>query len=189
MASHVHKVISQMFVRAQRGMGMEDTVDVVKRYIEDCVASERNVETHLRNFAKDDRPEVQRVLIEYADQTKAQRERLDARLREIGGPPSTLKSFMTHMLGVMPQSGRLGTEDEERDTQELMMAYAFSATQQSMYEVLCAVANTAGDTETERLARGIQDEKAAVAAKVWAMLAPAARGSFRRITEARVQSA
>ncbi len=168
---------------------MEQSVEIVKRYIQDCIASERNVESHLRDFAKNDRPEIQALLVQYADRTKTQHERLDARLREIGGPPSTLKSFMTHMLAVMPQTGSLGKEDEERDTQELMMAYAFVGAEQSMYEVLASVANAAGDVETERLAREIQEEKRVMAAKVWAMLAPAARASFVRLTETQVQSA
>ncbi|HWR51634.1 MAG TPA: DUF892 family protein [Bryobacteraceae bacterium] len=167
---------------------MEQSIEVLKRYIQDSIALERNFESRLRAFAKDhDRAEIQSLFVSCADHTKTQHERLDARLREIGGPPSAMKSFMTHMFGAMPRTGGLGKEDEERDTQDLMMAYAIGGAEKSMYEVLAAVANAAGDSETERLAREIQGEKDAMAAKVWSMLAPTARESFQRITETLVQ--
>lgn len=51
-----------------------------------------------------------------------------------------------------------------------------------VYEELTLVAAFAGDTETERLARAIQEEERAAARKVWNLIDSSCRQSFMKVT-------
>jgi ferritin-like metal-binding protein YciE len=63
-----------------------------------------------------------------------------------------------------------------------MIAYAVENSEVAMYEALATAAAAAGDVETERLAREIQQEEQRTAQKVWDMIAPMARESFLKVT-------
>ena len=54
-----------------------------------------------------------------------------------------------------------------------------------MYEVLAEVSSVAGDRETERLARSIQQEERATAEKVWKLIPASARRSIQELTVAK----
>ncbi len=67
---------------------MEQPGDVVKRYLQDCIAAERNFESQLRGFAKEGaQDEVKQFFAQHADETRRQYERLEGRLRDLGGSP------------------------------------------------------------------------------------------------------
>jgi ferritin-like metal-binding protein YciE len=104
------------------------------------------------------------------------------RLETLGGTPSVAKSFLAHLFGMAPQSAKIGHEQEERTTQNLMIAFAVENSELAMYEALATVAETAGDTITAALARAIQKEEKAAADKVWSFLPLAAAESFLRVT-------
>ena len=55
-----------------------------------------------------------------------------------------------------------------------------------MYEALAAVAEAAGDSITENLAKEIQKEEKAAAEKLWKMIPNAAALSFVRVTTPRL---
>jgi ferritin-like metal-binding protein YciE len=69
---------------------------------------------------------------------------------------------------------QLGHEDEERTTQDLMMAFAVENAEVAMYEAMAIAAETVGDDVTSDLARRIQTEERATADKVWNVIAPSA---------------
>lgn len=161
----------------------ETSTDVIKRYLEDAIAAEKSFETQLQGFAKEgDNDAAKSAFHQHALETKQQYERLTARLQNLGGSPSTAKSFLAHIFGLSPKTAQLGHEEEERTTQNLMMAYAVENSEIAMYESLIAVAEAAGDTETAALARSIQEEEEATAKKVWSLLPTAAVTAFRRVT-------
>lgn len=169
---------------------MEQPVDIVKRYLQDCIAAERNFESQLRSFSKEgEQDEVKRLFAQHADETRHQYERLEGRLRELGGAPSTMKSFVAHLFGFAPKAASLGHEDEERNSQDLMIAYSVERAEEGMYEALATVASAAGDTQTEQLARAIQQEERTTADKVWAMIAPSSRDAFNKLTGKKTRTA
>jgi ferritin-like metal-binding protein YciE len=161
----------------------ETSTDVIKRYLQDAIAAEHSFETQLQGFAKEgDNESAKAAFQQHALETKQQYERLTARLEALGGSTSTAKSFLAHVFGLSPKAAQIGHEEEERTTQNLMMAYAFENSEMAMYESLITVAEAAGDTQTAALARDIQAEEKRTAQKIWALLPDAAVTAFHRVT-------
>ena len=160
----------------------------INRYLEDAIAAEKSFETQLRGFAKEATFDEARGLFEqHADETKRQYEDLTARLDALGGSTSTLRSFLAHVFNSAPKMAQLGHEDEERTTQDLMMAFAVENAEVAMYEALIVAAETVGDDATAELARRIQAQERATADKVWSAIAPSALESFEAVEEDEVE--
>lgn len=161
----------------------ETTTDVIKRYLEDAIAAEKSFETQLNTFAKEgEDTQAQSLFKQHAIETRNQYERLTARLETLGGSTSTAKSLLAHIFNMTPKAASLGHEEQERTTQNLMMAYAVENSEVAMYESLACTAEAAGDTETASLARSIQAQEKATAEKVWALIPTAATSALARIT-------
>jgi ferritin-like metal-binding protein YciE len=164
-------------------MPNESSREVIKRYLEDAIAAERNFETQLKVFSKEgEQVPVKNLFAEHAGETKHQHERLTARLEALGGSPSPVKSFFAHIFNFAPKVAQLGHEPTEKNSQDLIIAFAIENSEIAMYEELAIVAGFAGDTETESLARAIQEEERAAAKKVWGLIDASCRQSFMRIT-------
>jgi ferritin-like metal-binding protein YciE len=164
-------------------MAEEQAVDVIRRYLQDAIAAEKSFETQLEGFSKEgDDPQAQALFAQHARETRSQYERLTTRLEALGGSTSGFKSFMAHLFGMSPKTAQIGHEAEERTTQNLMMAFSVENAECAMYESLITAATAAGDQVTADLARQIQAEEKQTADKVWALIAPAARNAFARLT-------
>lgn len=161
----------------------ETSTDVIKRYLVDAIAAEKSFETQLTGFAKEgNNAAAQAAFHQHALETRNQYERLTSRLEALGGSPSTAKSILAHIFNMTPKAASLGHEEEERTTQNLMMAFAVENSEIAMYQALISVAEAAGDTETVALARSIQAQEKQTADKVWNLLSPAAVEAYRRLT-------
>jgi ferritin-like metal-binding protein YciE len=157
--------------------------DILKRYLQEAIAAERSFESQLRTFAREaEDPQIQRLFGEHADETRSQHERLTARLEEIGGAPSAARSFLAHLFGIAPKAAQTARDASERAAQDLIVAFAVESSEIAMYEALAVAAMAAGDSETEQLARRIQEEERITSEKVWRMVGPAARRSFEKLT-------
>jgi ferritin-like metal-binding protein YciE len=160
----------------------ESSTEVVRRYLEDAIAAESNFITQLKGFANEGDNQAARAAFEqHRIETENQHERLVARLKELGGTPSTTKSVLAHIFGLSPKAASVGHEKEERTTQNLMMAYAVENSEIAMYESLATVADAAGDSITAELARSIQKEEAATADKIWQLIPSAAIDAYNRL--------
>jgi len=163
-------------------MAQESAQELIRAYLEDAIAAEKNFETQLRTFSKEgDDPVAQAMFSTHADETRLQYEKLEVRLEVIGGRSSAIKTMLAHMIGMMPKAAQIGHEKEERTVQNLMMAYTVEHAEVAMYEALATVAQAAGDFGTEQLARAIQQEERETAEKVWLHLPVAAREAFARV--------
>jgi ferritin-like metal-binding protein YciE len=163
----------------------ESSTDVIKRYLGDAIAAEKSFETRLHGMAKEgDDPAAQDLFHQHALETKAQYERLTARLEALGGGTSAAKSLLAHIFGMSPKTAQPGLEPakEERSTHNLMIAFAVENSGIAMYESLLSVAEAAGDSDTVALARQIQAQKKATAEKVWSLIPNAALNPIRRAT-------
>jgi ferritin-like metal-binding protein YciE len=164
-------------------MPTESSREVIKRYIEDAIAAERNFETQLKGFSKEgEQAPVQRLFAEHAIETKHQHQRLTARLEQLGGTPSVLKSVFAHIFNFAPKTAQIGHDASEKSSQDLIIAFAIENSEIAMYEELAVVAGFAGDTQTERLARAIQEEERVAAKKVWDLIDSSCRQSFMKVT-------
>lgn len=164
-------------------MPNDSSSEVIKRYLVDAIAAERNFETQLKAFSKEgEQVPVQNLFAEHAVETKSQHERLTARLEALGGSPSTLKSFFAHLFNFAPKTAQLGSDGSEKNAQDLIIAFAIENSEIAMYEELAIVAGFAGDTVTEQLARAIQEEERVAAKKVWSLIEGSCRQSFMKIT-------
>ena len=158
----------------------EKAQEVVKRYLQDVIAAERNFEDVLASFSKaGEQAAVQEMFGRFARKAKTQHERLTARLKTLGGSPSATKSAVAHFLGFAPSVGQIGQEAPEKNTQHLIMVFGAAAAEMAMYEALSVVAAQAGDEETERLARELQKEERQDYDDVWSILGTSAHESFR----------
>jgi len=154
----------------------------IRRYLEDAIAAEKSFETQLEGFAKEaSLPEVQRMFQQHARETRTQYELLTSRLEALGGSTSSIKSFFAHLFNSAPKMAQAGHDDEERTTQDLMMAFAVENAEVAMYEALFIAAETAGDNETATLARRIQAQEQETADKVWSVIASSARQAFQAV--------
>jgi ferritin-like metal-binding protein YciE len=159
--------------------------EVLARYLEDAIAAEKSFETQLTGFSEEAEDSTVKALFrQHAEETKQQYTVLTQRLEELGGSTSVVKSFLAHIFNFAPKIAQIGHDKYERQTQDLMMAYAVENAEVAMYESLVQVAQLAGDTRTEELARQIQQQEEQTAEKVWAQVAPAARRAMQALPEA-----
>ena len=160
--------------------------ELILRYLEDAIAAERNFEGQLRTFAKEgDIPDARALFADHAMETKRQYERLEARLQELGGktgPSTAVKSLVAQFIGLVPKAAQIAQYESEVSTQNLIMAYSVENSEIAMYEALAVAASSAGDAETEALARSIQREEKQSAEKIWHLLSKAARTSYVKVT-------
>ena len=124
---------------------METPNEVIVRYLQDCEAAERNFEDALGTFAvTGEQNEVKRMFEMATQRARSQHQRLEARLRELGAEPSTLKSILAHILAFAPTSAQLGHEPAEKNTQHLMVCIAAASAEMAMYESLATAARLGG---------------------------------------------
>lgn len=151
-------------------------------YLEDAEAAERNFEDALATFSKaGDQPDVQSLMSMMSDKARTQHQRLERRLRDLGGSPSAAKSLLAHLLAFTPVSAQLGHLPIEKNTQHLMIVYAAAAAEMAMYESLAAAADTAGDAETARLARQLQSEEKEDHTLAWEHLGRVAHNAMHEV--------
>jgi len=156
--------------------------EVLRPYLEDAIAAEKSFETQLLGFSKEAvHPEVQQMFRQHAEETKEQYRQLTARLEAMGGSTSMLKSLLAHVFNFTPKIAQIGHDAYERQTQNLMMAFAVENAEVAMYECLAEVSAIAGDAATESLARKIQQQEKNTAEKVWGQIAPAANRAMEEV--------
>lgn len=154
---------------------------MIATYIQDAEAAERNFEDALASFGKTGEQGAVMSFFEWASaKAKTQHERLAARLRDLGGSPSTGKSVLAHLLAFSTTTAQIGQAPAEKNTQHLIMCVGAAAAEMAMYESLATVAASAGDAVTEQLARELQVEEKDDFDKAWALLAPSAQDSFQK---------
>jgi ferritin-like metal-binding protein YciE len=166
----------------------DSATDLIRRYLEDVIAAEKSFETQLNRIANDgDDSEAKALFSKHARETRSQYERLTERLEALGGSTSAIKSFFAHVFGLSPKTAQIGHEEQERTTQNLIMAFSIENAECAMYEALATTALAAGDEITARLATQIQAEEKKTADEIWKLISPSARYAFARLTELPLQ--
>jgi ferritin-like metal-binding protein YciE len=167
-----------------------DGVELVRRYLQDAIAAEKSFEAQFRSFsAEGDDSEVSAAFGRHAQETRSHHERLTTRLEELGGNPSLAKGLLAQVFALAPRSAQVPHREEERIAQNLIAAFSIEAGECAMYEALACIANRAGDSTTESLARQIQAEEKQMASIVWRFIPSRAKIAFNVVTAGEVDPA
>jgi ferritin-like metal-binding protein YciE len=163
----------------------EPKESILRRYLADVVAAEQSSEARLNEMSGEGDHSAARLLFaQHADETRSQCQRLRARLDALGGSPSGLKAALAHLSALIPKTAHMGHDDSEIATQNLIFGYALEHEEIAMYEALASTAASAGDLQTEQLARDIQKEERHAAEMIWHLIASSAQESYGKISEA-----
>jgi ferritin-like metal-binding protein YciE len=158
---------------------------VLQRYLEDVIAAEKSFESQLRTMATEgDYAPAKQVFATHASETKSQHERLTARLEQLGGTPSSVKTAMAHVFNFAPKTAQIGHTASEKTSQNIIMGFTVENSEVATYEALATVAAAAGDTVTEKLAREIQEEERRASNSLWHLIAPSCQIAFREVASA-----
>ena len=164
-------------------MATTSSSEFIKRSLQDAIASEKSFESQLREMAEEgDNPRVKELFVSHADETKTQYNRLISRLHVLGGSPSTTKSILAHIFGSVPKAGQIGKKKEDKDSHNLIIAYAIEQSEVASYEALKVAAEAVGDIPTATLAEEIQREEQMAAQRIWNLIPANARLSVERQT-------
>jgi ferritin-like metal-binding protein YciE len=163
----------------------EPKESILRRYLQDAIAAERNFETQLNTMSGEGSNAAARTLFaQHAEETRSQYQRLEARLDALGGSPSGFKTILAHLFNMLPKSAQMGHDDSEIATQNLIIGYAVENSEIAMYEALASLAAAAGDLQTEQLAREIQEQERHAARMIWDLIPTCAQESYGKISEA-----
>ena len=122
-------------------------------------------------------PELAEVYGEHLAQSSRQAQRLEERLRALGGAPSRVKDVALG-LGAL-NWGLFFLLQPDTPPKLAAFAYAYEHLEIAGYELLARVAARAGDGPTESLAREIAGEERSAAEKIHARLGRAMEHSLR----------
>ena len=108
-----------------------------------------------------------------------QKDRLEARLKALGGTHSGLKDLVNKIGAAATDLLHGGKDAGDKATRNVIQAYTIENLEIAMYESLAAAATEAGDSETAALAKEIQAEEEATAKKLFPRIAPLAVRAVR----------
>lgn len=149
----------------------ENAKERIVRYLQDAHAAEVGIDEVLDGFIDDtDDPNIKSLFEQHKIETKNQAQRLENRLRELGEVPSGGKGFLNSLLAKFSEIMHGAHDEYDKNTQNLIKAYATEHLERGMYESMIAYANAVGDNQTAELAREIQKEEEQTAEKLFPMI-------------------
>ncbi len=156
-------------------MAVNDIQDRIARYIDDAIALEASGITGLKDMITEATdPQDAAMFQQHLTETERQKERLEARLAALGGTSNKLKDLI-NKIGIAATDLLHGGKDAgDKATRNLIQAYSIENLEVAVYESLYAAATQVGDTQTATLAKEIQAEEKAAAAKIFPRIAPVA---------------
>jgi ferritin-like metal-binding protein YciE len=149
----------------------ENVKERLVRYLQDAHAAETGIEDVLEGFIDDtDDPQIKALFQQHRMETRSQAERLEARLNALGASPSGGKGFLNMIMAKMSELMHGAHDEYDKNTQNLIKAYATEHLERGMYESMIAYATAIGDEATVALARQIQAEEEATAQKLFPLI-------------------
>ena len=153
-----------------------DIQDRIARYIDDAIALEASGITGLKDMISEATdPQDAAMFQQHLTETERQKDRLEARLKALGGTHSGIKDVMNKIGMAATDLLHGGKDAGDKATRNLIQAYAVENLEVAMYESLFAAATEAGDAETATLAKEIQAEEEKTAKLLFPRISPLAR--------------
>ena len=145
----------------------EDTKERIVRYLTDAHAAEVGGLASLKDIAAETNdPAVRAAVEEHQTQTQSQADRVEARLNALGGKASDGKGLLNTILGKGSDLLNVFHDKEDKQTQDVIKAYALENFEVGMYTSLHAYADAVGDYETAQLAKTIIGEEQTAAERL-----------------------
>ena len=149
----------------------EDTKARIVRYLTDAHAVEVGGVSSLKDIAAETNDSAVRAAVQdHMMQTQSQADRLEARLTALGGKPNDGKGLLNTIVGKGSDLLNVFHDKEDKQTQDVIKAYALENFEVGMYTSLQAYADAVGDTETAALAKTIIGEEQQAGAKLLALI-------------------
>ena len=149
----------------------ENVKERLVRYLQDAHAAETGIDDVLKGFIDDtDDPNIKAVFEQHRVETQSQAQRLETRLRDLGETPSGSKGFLNMIMAKMSEIMHGAHDEYDKNTQNLIKAYATEHLERGMYESLIAYSTAIGDDTTAALGRQIQAEEEATAQKLFPLI-------------------
>ena len=138
----------------------EDTKAQLLRYLNDSYAAEVGGMASLRDLAAETTDaDVKQAVEAHIMVTQSQADRVSARILALGGDKSEPKGIVNQFLAKTSGLANIFHSKEDKQTQDLIKAYAFEHFEIGAYTSLHAYAHAIGDTETAHLAETIISEE------------------------------
>lgn len=155
-----------------------DLHDRINRYLDDAIALEAAGITGLADMAGEATdPQDAALFQQHLAETERQKARLEALLHARGGTSNKLKDVMNKIGVAATDLLHAGKDPGDKATRNLIQAYAMESLEVATYESLYAAAMEIGDEEVAQVAKAIQAEEQAAAARILPRIAPVARAA------------
>ncbi len=138
----------------------EDVKEQLLRYLNDAYAAEVGGIASLRDIAAETTDAaVKQAVEEHITVTQSQADRVNARIQALGGDKSEPKGILNEALAKVSGLLNIFHNKEDKQTQDVIKAYAFEHFEIGAYTSLKAYADAVGDLETAQLADTIIGEE------------------------------
>lgn len=149
----------------------ENATERVLRYLTDAHAAEAGGLESMQDLAKQATDlDVRAVVTEHISVTQSQIDRLHARIGVLGGKDSSGKNIVNSLLAKGSNFVNAFHDTEDKQTQDVIKAYAFEHFEVGTYTSLHAYASAVGDSETAQLAASIIQEEKLAGEKLFALI-------------------
>lgn len=154
--------------------------DALNQWLRDAHAMESQAETMLAGEVSrlENYPDLRARMERHMEESRSQRERLEACLARRGASTSAIKDMAGRFTATMQAASGVFAADEV--AKGAMAGYTFEHYEISAYTMLVAGAEEAGDTETARVCREICAEEEEMAAWMKEALPRIARAYLQR---------
>jgi ferritin-like metal-binding protein YciE len=150
---------------------MENARERLIRYLQDAHAAEVGIRKMLEGFVDDTEDQnIKMMFQEHATITRTQEDRLEQCLRKYNAEPSDGKGFFNTMMAKIGDMIQAGHDQYDKNTQNLIKAYATEHLECGMYEALMTYAKGIGDEDVAQVAETIQMEEKETADRLWPMI-------------------
>lgn len=160
------------------------------RYLSVALAAEEGGLASLRDIAAEAQdPDVRAAATDHETVTQSQIDRLEARLQALGGSRSGAKSLLNTLIGKGSDLLNIFHDQEDKQTQDVIKAYALENFEIGMYLSLKTFAEAIGDTDTTRLAQDFIAEERLAGERLLHLIPQLAVAAAGRTSDAGIVSA
>ncbi len=168
----------------------EDARARLLRYLSDAHAAEEGGMSSLRDIAAEaNDPDVRMAATEHLQVTQSQADRLEARIHALGADKVSGKSLVNTIIGKGSDLLNIFHDQEDKQTQDIIKAYALENFEVGMYTSLKAYANGIGDAETAQLADTLLHEEQLSGERFLRLIPQVAVSAITKTTDSGVKAA
>ncbi len=163
---------------------MENSQERLIRYLQDAHAAEVGVAKMLDDCIEDsDDVAIKELFEEHLKMNLTHREQIVQCLNKYDEKPSGGKSFVSSMMAKVSDLIQVGHDHPDKNTQNLIKAFAAEKMECGIYESLIAYAQAIGNEDVARVARTIQQQENQNADSIWPMISQYAVTALEKVTD------